>query len=67
MKNEEKELCSRCHKDLNEAPNKGGCECCREHSNQIMVPVDRIPDPDNDYNAELGDYDLITKEEVARY
>jgi len=67
MKNEEKELCSRCHKDMNKGSNEGGCVCCREHSNQIMVPVERAPDPDNDYdNEEIELYD-VTRDEVSRY
>ena len=46
MNKEEKEICSRCHLDMNEAPNKGGCKCCREHSESYLAPVRRVGNPD---------------------
>lgn len=67
MKNEEKEICSRCHKDMNKGSNEGGCVCCREHSNQIMIPVERAPDPDNDYDSDDIELYDVTKDEIGRY
>jgi len=31
---------------MNEAPNKGGCKCCREHSESYLAPVRRVGNPD---------------------